>query len=409
MTTSRQLSRIEKGLVIAAFFMWSAMMVGAGYVGRMLLAPVELRTERVYRYGGNPHALLDEAWGYVRDHFVGIVPSDTVREYGAVRGALTTLNDRYTTFVEPQTRALERDHMRGSFGGIGVSFTRNERGEIVLSPMPDGPAAKAGVREGDILIGIDGVPLPSPATFEDVARIRGEASTPVTIEVLRGPQRERLTFTIIRQMIEVKSVEWRTITTTVGGTPATIGYIHISNFTERTGEEAKRALSALSAADSQAYLIDLRNNGGGSLAAAVEVASEFLSDGIVAIEQRRNQPEIIHRVRKGRAKPAGDKPVVVLMNSNTASAAEIVAGAIQDHRRGLLIGEKTFGKGSVQLIFDLLDGSAVRVTAAKWLTPERRELDGTGLMPDIEVVGSEDAQLEHAIRVLGEAIGDARR
>ncbi|BCX05894.1 MAG: carboxyl-terminal processing protease [Candidatus Roseilinea sp.] len=406
MTTSRQMSRIEKGLVIAAFVMWSAMMVGAGYVGHMLLAPIELRVERIH--GGNPHALLDEAWGHVRDHFVGVVPSDTVREYGAVRGALATLNDRYTTFVEPQTRALERDHMRGSFGGIGVSFTRNERGEIVLSPMPDGPAAKAGVREGDILVSIDGTPLPAPAALEDVARIRGEVGTPVTIEVLRGPQRERLTFTIIRQTIEVNSVEWRPITTTVRGTPATIGYVRISNFTERTGEEVKRALLALSAADSQAYLIDLRDNGGGSLAAAVDVASEFLKDGIVAIEKRRNQPEIVHRVRSERAKPAGNKPIAVLVNGKTASAAEIVAGAIQDYARGPLIGEKTFGKGSVQLIFDLSDGSAVHVTAAKWLTPERRELDGVGLTPEIEVTGSADAQLERAIGVLGEAIISTR-
>lgn len=396
------MSRIEKGLLIVAFLMWSAMMVGAGYVGRMLLAPVERRVERVYI--GNSRTLLDEAWGYVRDHFVGVVPSDTAREYGAVRGALATLNDRYTTFVEPQARTVERDHMRGSFGGIGVSFAPNERGEIVLSPMPDGPAARAGVREGDILAAIDGAPLPTPATFEDVARIRGEPGTPVTIEVLRGAQRERLTFTIIRQTIEVRSVEWRPITATVRGALTTIGYIRISNFTERTGEEVRRAISALSDMNSQAYLIDLRDNGGGSLSAAIEVASEFLNEGVVAIEQRRGQAEIVHNVRTSRVKPASGKPVAILVNQNTASAAEIVAGAIQDYERGPLIGEKTFGKGSVQLVFELSDGSAVRVTAARWLTPKRRELDGAGLVPDIEVAGSADAQIERAIRALVEVI-----
>ncbi|MCS7055787.1 MAG: S41 family peptidase [Thermoflexales bacterium] len=400
------MSRTEKALAVVAFCLWSAMMVGVGYVARMLTAPVELRIERIYSSGG--HALLDEAWGHVRNHFVGSVPSDTLRNYGAVRGALATLNDRYTTFVEPQPRALERDHIRGSFGGIGVNFARNERGEIVLSPMPDGPAAKAGVREGDILISIDGAPLPSPAALEDVARIRGEVGTPVTIEVLRGPQRERLKFTIVRQMIEVKSVEWRPITSTVRGAAATIGYVRIIHFTERTGEEVRRALAALAAADSQAYLIDLRDNGGGLLAAAVDVASEFLREGVVAIEQRRNHPDIVHRVITGRPKPAGDKPVAILVNSNTASAAEIVAGAIQDHKRGLLIGTKTFGKGSVQLVFDLSDGSAVRLTAARWLTPQRRELDGIGLTPDVEVSGSAEEQLDRAIAELGEAMRRAQ-
>jgi len=401
------MTRIEKALVIIAFALWSAMMIGTGYVSRMLLAPVEVRTERIY--GHNSHALLDQAWGYVRDHFIGTVPSDTVREYGAVRGALATLNDRYTIFVEPQPRALERDHMRGSFGGIGVSFAQNERGEIVLTPRANGPAARAGVREGDILVSIDGVPLPAAAAFDDVARIRGEVGTPVTIEVLRGPQRERLSFTIVRQIIEIDSVTWRPITTTIEGETATIGYLRISGFTERTGEEVGEALSALAAANSQAYLIDLRDNGGGSLASAIDVASAFLSDGVVAIEKRRSQPEIVHQAHGGRSGATDGKPIAVLVNGNTASAAEIVAGAIQDHGRGPLVGEKTFGKGSVQLIFDLADGSAVRVTTAKWLTPKRRELDGAGLLPDVEVIGSADAQLERATSLLAEAMGRQAR
>lgn len=391
------MSRIEKGLVLLVFVLWSVLMVSAGYLGRMLAVPLEARpAESFSRYS---HALFDEAWDRVRNNFIGTVPSDTVREYGAIRGALATLDDRYTTFIEPQSRALERDHMRGSFGGIGVSFTRNERGEIVLAPVPDGPAARAGVQRGDILISIDGVALPAPATFEDVARIRGEVGTSVTIEVLRAGQ--RLAFTIVREKIEVNSVEWRPITTTIAGQLATIGYLRITGFTERTGEEVKRALGAL---DSQAYLIDLRDNGGGLLSAAVDVASEFLTDGVVAFEKRRGQPEVAFQVRSDRSQRVGDKPIAVLINGNSASAAEVVAGAIQDHKRGPLIGEKSFGKGSVQLIFDLADGSAVRITVAKWLTPNRRELDGIGLTPDIAVTGAPEAQLERAVSVLRAAL-----
>lgn len=394
------MSRIEKGLVLLVFVLWSVLMVGAGYLGRMLAVPLEARpAESFSRYS---HALFDEAWDRVRNNFIGTVPSDTVREYGAIRGALATLDDRYTTFIEPQSRALERDHMRGSFGGIGVSFTRNERGEIVLAPVPDGPAARAGVQRGDILISIDGIALPAPATFEDVARIRGEVGTSVTIEVLRTGQ--RLAFTIVREKIEINSVEWRPITTTIAGQSATIGYLRITGFTERTGEEVKQALGALDALDSQAYLIDLRDNGGGLLSAAVDVASEFLTDGVVAFERKRDQPEVAFRVRSDRSRRVDDKPIAVLINGNSASAAEVVAGAIQDHKRGPLIGEKSFGKGSVQLIFDLADGSAVRVTVAKWLTPNRRELDGVGLTPDIAVTGAPEAQLERAVSALRAAL-----
>jgi carboxyl-terminal processing protease len=277
----------------------------------------------------------------------------------------------------------------------------------------------AGVLAGDVLVGIDGKALPQPASLEDVAPVRGEVGTPVTIEVERDGK--RLSFTIVRQVIELNSVDWRPITATLaGGAESTVGYIRIASFTERTDAEVQEALRALKAQGSQAYLIDLRDNGGGLLAAAVDVASEFLNDGVVVYEKKRDAPETSYLVRKDSSKLISDEPVAVLINGNTASAAEIVAGALQDHDRGVLVGEKSFGKGSVQLIFDLTDGSAVRVTTAKWLTPDRRELDGVGLTPDVPAEQTPagesadagnasnmgDAQLNKAIDVLSAAIAE---
>jgi len=378
------------------------MLAGVGYAAHMLLTPVEARTVRVHT--GSTLPLLDEAWGHVRAHFIGTVSSDTLRNYGAIRGALATLNDPYTTFVEPQPRSIERDHMRGQFGGIGVSFRQNERGEFVLTPNPDGPAAKAGVRDGDILFSVDGQVLLPAAEFDVVSRIRGQAGTPVTIEVLRGTARQRLRFTIVRQVIAINSVAWRTITSTVDGRPFVIGYLKITSFTERTGSEVQRAASALMESGAQAYLLDLRDNGGGLLSAAVEATSAFVKEGVIAYEVRRSQPEIEHRARSLPVQIEESLPVAILVNENTASAAEIMAAALRDHRRGQLVGSKTFGKGSVQLIFELSDGSAIRVTAARWLTPSRQVLDSASLTPDVEANGSPAQQEARAIEVLRLAV-----
>jgi carboxyl-terminal processing protease len=182
----------------------------------------------------------------------------------------------------------------------------------------------------------------------------------------------------------VASTDWRVITDT-GKANFIIGYIGIHQFTERTGDEVKQAISVLQKAGSQAYLIDLRDNGGGLLSAAVDVTSRFLSDGVVLYEHRRDQPDVSFPVTPDTAMAALKEPLVILINGNTASASEIVAGAVQDRGRGKLVGEKSYGKGSVQSIFDLSDGSSVHVTSAKWLTPNKRTIDGVGLTPDVVV------------------------
>ena len=391
------MTRLEKTLLMVVIVLWSGLLFGAGFLARAFV-PANLPAARA----SGAHSLFDEAWQRVEESFVGTVPSDTVREYGAIRGALATLDDRFTLFSEPQARNIERDHMRGQFGGIGVSFDRNGKGEIVLKPREDGPAAQAGVKEGDILISIDGVPLAKEASFEDVARIRGEPGTQVKIEVRRDGQ--ALSFTISRAIIPVPSVESRIITTTVDGKDAFIGYLHINSFTERTDQEVQDAIKALHSASAEGYLIDLRDNGGGLLSAAVDVTSQFIGNGAVAFEKKRDGSEIAFNVKTGMAGLTDGKPVAVLINNNSASASEIVAGAIQDYKRGTLVGEKSYGKGSVQLVYELSDGSAVRVTTAKWFTPNKRALDGVGLTPDVAAAGDAEAQLQRAVQALRDAM-----
>jgi carboxyl-terminal processing protease len=220
--------------------------------------------------------------------------------------------------------------------------------------------------------------------------------------VKRGEQ--VLPFTITRAIIEVPSVESRIITTTVEGKDALVGYLRINSFTERTGKEVQNAIKNLNSANAEGYLIDLRDNGGGLLSAAIDVTSQFVGEGAVAYEKKREGEEIAFNVKTGMAGATQDKPVAVLINNNSASASEIVAGAIQDYKRGPLVGEKSYGKGSVQLVFELGDGSAVRVTTAKWFTPNKRALDGVGLTPDVPAAGDAEKQLQAAVDVLRDAM-----
>ena len=386
----------KQALFVLLDLLLLALAFGAGFGAADALSLLPSRSS------GTSLAMYGDVWRLVEQDFIGTLPTQQAREYGAIRGSLAALNDPYTVFVEPQSHQREREDLQGSFGGIGVNMRRNPQGDLVFTPLPDSPAARAGVQDGDVLLTVDSKPITSSMSFDDIAAlVRGKVGTQVTIIVRRASVDAPLSFTITRQVIETPSVESRIL-----DNAPQIGYIAINRFTERSGDEVNRAVTDLRQKGAQKLILDLRDNGGGLLGSAVDVSSQFLEEGkVVLYEKQKNQPEQTFKTKGGGA--ALDLPLVVLINHGTASASEIVSGALRDNQRAVLIGEKTFGKGSVQHIYDLKDGSSLHVTAAEWFTSNHHQLTGNGLAPDVTVARSNediaagrDPQLDQAVAYL---------
>ena len=324
-------------------------------------------------------ALFWEAWSWVESSYIGELPPIRQVTYGAIRGALNELDDPYTVFVEPPAREQERETLRGSFGGIGAHISRAENGDVILEPIPENPAAAAGIQSGDILLAVDGQPIGDELTVEQIADlIRGEKGSIVTLTLLQAELSEPVDVQIVRGDILIPSVSYRLL-----AEAPTVGYIQLSRFSGESSNEIEAALRDLQEQGARQLILDLRRNGGGLLDAAVEVADHFLVEGPILYQQSKGQNEQIFEADGETA--AGDLPVIILIDGGTASSSEILAGALQDRGRATLMGARTFGKGSVQLVYDLSDGSSVHVTASRWLTPERTEIDQQGLSPDVVV------------------------
>jgi carboxyl-terminal processing protease len=348
------------------------------------------------------YLLLDEVQRLLDAHYLNEQPSYQARQYSAIRGLLGALGDQNTFFIEPPVAASESQALAGTYGGIGVTVQRNAGGQFVLFPFPEGPAAEAGIQDNDVLLAVNGETLDVALGQDAVDQLlRGEVSegSGVEITVLRGD--EEVTEFILFDVINIPSVQWRVL-----AEDGRLGYIHIMRFTARTPEEVRQADAMLRGEGVDALVLDLRNNGGGLLDESVIVASEFLADGNVFREITLGG-ERIYDVREGGL--ITDLPLVVLVNGGTASAAELVAGAIQDQERGILIGQRTYGKGTIQQIFSLSDGSSIHVTTAEWFTPDNHVLDRVGLTPDIEMIPDEtgrDIELAEAVRHLQEQLDE---
>jgi carboxyl-terminal processing protease len=352
-------------------------------------------------------SLYKEVWDALEQNFYGEKPGSTERIYGAIHGLVESFDDPYTFFLEPEPNQREQEQLQGRFGGIGAQIESTESG-YVLHPMRDRPAENAGVRSGDLLLAVDETHITTEMSSEDVVTlIRGPVDTPVTLtvsrtisaEVVQASGRaeavsepvansvsEQHTFTIVRAEIEMPSMDWRLLTPEElppDGDDARIGYIQQRLFSNRSPDEMRMALEELRAAGADRFILDLRGNPGGYVDSAVAVADLWLDAGVVMTEKRAHDME---RVFESTAeKVAGDAPLVVIVDGASASASEILAGALQDRERALLLGEKTFGKGSVQIIYELTDQSSVHITNAVWFTPDGHKIDGQGLTPDVVI------------------------
>jgi len=420
--------RLRYQLVVAAMvitLMVTSFMVGRQFQSLAALVPGKsLGSLRLFSLSGTANAeqsagdevslrpieTFQEVLSHIRKEYVSPVKNDREITYGAIRGLLSVLrdepyNDRYSRFLDPEEYRSFLEENEGHFGGIGAELGVREvkanpappaKGTegpqcpvcgadlsnpkqykvVIVAPLPDSPAERAGLKSGDQILRVNDTPAASLTLSETVRKIKGPPGTTVNLLVGREGLSEPLQVKVTRAVISIRSVEYKML-------PDRIGYLRISTFNDVTAETVKKALKELRAGGMKGMLLDLRSDPGGGLDVCIEVASQFVGKGPVVYIQERGQP------RQPREATADARrlgvPLVVLVDKGSASAAEILAGAIQDDREGKLVGVTTFGKGLVQTVFPLRDGSALALTTARYLTPKLRDIDRKGIAPDVKV------------------------
>ena len=349
-------------------------------------------------------AVFYEAWDLIADQYDGpLPPTDELME-SAIAGSLEALGDDYTRYVSPEVAERTRQDMGGAVEGIGAMVQENDDGLFeIVRPIDGQPADLAGLKAGDVIIEVDGQSVLEIDFDEVILMVRGPAGTTVNLKVMREGEPEPLEFSIVRARFEVAVVEYEMLPAEMTG-GAAIGYIRLSEFGATAEEKLLEALAVILAQQPAGLVFDLRDNPGGYLDQSVAVADAFLPAGVALFERNIRGLDQTFTTDDGDA--AEEIPLVVLVNAGSASASEIVAGAIQDRGRAVLVGETTFGKGSVQQIHTLADGGELRVTVARWYTPDNHTIQDEGITPDIEVAtpedlgGPEDGQLLRAIEYI---------
>ncbi len=320
--------------------------------------------------------LFTEVLSIVQGHYVEeIKAKDLV--YGAVRGMLKVL-DAHSSFMPPEVYKEMQVETKGSFVGLGIEITIKDRKLTVVSPIEGTPAYKVGIKAGDWIVTVEGKPTRDMTLMDAVNKLRGKRGTSVTISVMRKGFTKLKDFTIVRDVIKIKNVTHKMLENH-------IAYIKVSQFQERSDRDIAKAYKALKQNKIEALILDLRNNPGGLLDMAINVSGEFLKKGDLVVSTRGRMTSQNKEYRSKIENLGNGYPMVVLVNAGSASASEIVAGALQDWGRAIIVGERTFGKGSVQTVMPLSDGSGLRLTTAKYYTPKGRSIHGEGIIPDINV------------------------
>jgi carboxyl-terminal processing protease len=333
--------------------------------------------------GAPPYKPLDvfaEVLAAVENNYVEAISEEEL-VYGAVDGLVAKL-DPHSVFMRPDVYRAMHDEAVGEFDGLGLEVSVEAGGLVVVSPVADSPAERAGLHPGDKILSIDGETTRDMTLGEALRRMRGAPGSKVVLEIMREGFQAPLKLTLVRDRVRMQSVEWRPL-----DPERRLVYVRVKAFQDRTDRAIRKALDDARVAfkgEIEGMVLDLRNNPGGLLQQAVRVADLWLTQGIIVSVEGRSRSNIeIERAREKETEPG--YPIVILVNKGTASASEIVAGALQDHGRAVLLGATTFGKGSVQSIIELEDGSGLKLTVARYFTPKHRSIHGQGIKPDIAV------------------------
>lgn len=369
--------------------------------------PTPVATPSAPKSAGQNFALVTEVWDVLQRDYVEKNKLDSQKlSEGAVRGMLEALNDPYTAYIDPNSFRVDQESLRGSFEGIGAVVAIRDGQLMIVAPFTASPAEKAGIRPGDAILAINGQPTKSLNLQEAVLKIRGPVGTSVKLTIRHADQKELLDVEIVRASVRIETV-------TLSVSDDKLAVLKISQFNQRTDQEVKAALEEAKGKGVKGIIIDLRNNPGGLLDVTVNVTSQFLKGGLVLYEVDNQGRRTDWPVRTGGL--AITTPMVVLVNQYSASGSEVMAGAIQADRRAPLIGVKTFGKGSVNIIRTLSDGGGLYVTHGRWFTPTGNLIEGKGLEPDIEVPlpqganeTSPDTQMQKARAILEQQVAQAR-
>ena len=342
-----------------------------------------------------------QVWNKIQTEYVDKPVPEKQLFYGAIMGLLASLGDPYSLFMEPEVSQEFQQELKGSFEGIGAEIAVKNNQLVIVSPLVESPAEKAGLKAGDKILYIDDLDTAGLNVNEAVEKIRGPKGTPVTLTIWRDNEPKERKITITRDTIKIISASWKM----EEKNGKKIAVIELSHFNEDTNSRLIKAINEILTSEAKGIILDLRGNPGGYIDQAIEVTSHWLTAGKTVVSEQFADDKKQQHLANGQAELKSYQ-TIVLINGGSASASEIVAGALQDHKIATVVGEQSFGKGSVQSLEDYADGSAVKLTVARWLTPNGTTIDKQGITPDVKVElteddfnNSKDPQLEKAMEL----------